>query len=58
MAKSKINDEERRLWVLNDEGLWLWLQASKHTSEREFVKKHRAEIDKVINRELSKEPVS
>jgi hypothetical protein len=21
---ARINDEERRLWVLNDEGLYLW----------------------------------
>jgi hypothetical protein len=23
----KLNDEERRLWVLNDEGLYLWARS-------------------------------
>lgn len=23
----RINDEERRLWVLNDEGLYLWARS-------------------------------
>jgi hypothetical protein len=25
--QDKFNDEERRLWVLNDEGLYLWARA-------------------------------
>lgn len=42
-----MNDDERRLWVLNDEGLYQWQQSSG-LSVREFIKKYRAELDKII----------
>ena len=48
MAKQRINDEERRLWILNDEGLYNW-QRSSGLSLRDFIKEHRQEIDDVIN---------
>jgi hypothetical protein len=43
----RLNDEERRLWVLNDEGLYNAQQESG-LSTSEFIKKHRALIDEVI----------
>jgi hypothetical protein len=39
-----MNDDERRLWVLNDETLYGWWM-STHTNVWEFIKKHRGEID-------------
>lgn len=42
-----MNDEERRLWVLNDEGLYLWHRRSG-LSMREFIRQNRAELDEVI----------
>lgn len=48
--KKRINDEERRLWVLNDASLYADFERSKHTSVMEYVKAHRQEIDAVIRR--------
>jgi len=44
----KINNEERRLWILNDEGLYNWQRESRQ-SLKEFIKTHKEEIDEVIN---------
>ena len=47
------NDEERRMWVMNDEGLYGWF-----TSERPrvgittFIRNNRQEIDEAIERFL------
>jgi Leu/Phe-tRNA-protein transferase len=49
------NDEERRLWVLNDEGLWHWYQSWcnwKRSSVRAFIRENRQEIDESIERYL------
>ena len=27
VPNARLNDEERRLWVLNDEGLYLWARS-------------------------------
>lgn len=43
-----INDEERRLWVLNDEGLYNLQQRSGRTV-RGFVRENRPLIDEVIH---------
>lgn len=42
-----MNDDERRLWVANDEALYRWQQAS-NLGEAAFVRTHRAEIDALI----------
>jgi hypothetical protein len=46
-VKLNPNDEERRLWVLNDEGLYN-MQQQSGLSTREFIKQNRALIDEVI----------
>jgi hypothetical protein len=48
MTMMKRNDEERRLWVLNDEPLYRWWK-SEGGATRTFVRNHRAEIDVVID---------
>lgn len=48
MARTKRrNDEERRLWVLNDEGLYD-MQRTSGLSMRAFIRAKRSEIDEVI----------
>ena len=51
MAKRSINDEDRRQWVLNDEGLYLMQRRSK-LSMKYFIRTYRKEIDEVINNVL------
>lgn len=51
MAKRSINDEDRRQWVLNDEGLYLMQRQSK-LSMKYFIRTYRKEIDEVINNVL------
>ena len=46
--KSTHNDEERRQWVQNDEGLYNLFRFSRK-SEREWIKQNRAMIDEVID---------
>jgi hypothetical protein len=49
-----VNDDERKLWVLNDETLYLtWKGARKNLTA--FVRENRAELDKHINAVLRKE---
>lgn len=45
--RNTINDEDRRQWILNDEGLYNW-QRRSGLSMREFIRRYRAEIDPVI----------
>lgn len=48
MSKAnRINDEERRVWIENDEGLY-YLQRRSGLSMRQFIRKNRAVIDEVI----------
>lgn len=48
-----MDDEERRLWVLNDEGLYNWFK-SERISMTLFIKTHRDELTNIINRKLGK----
>lgn len=48
-----MNDKERKLWLFNDEGLYRWWKASG-LNGREFIKRHRAEIDEVIRNVTSR----
>ncbi len=50
-----MNDEERRQWVLNDEGLYNWFMSSG-MGLYAFVKSHREEIDDAINQVLNPKP--
>ena len=42
-----MNDTERTMWVDNDEGLYNWWRSSR-LSKREFIRKHRKELDDAI----------
>lgn len=55
VKRRTINDEDRRQWVLNEEGLYWWQRRSGQ-SMRQFIREHRQEIDKVINKVLNREP--
>ena len=49
---TKINDEERRHWVMNDEGLYSLFLGSwerRHGGVKAFVRNHRALIDAAIH---------
>jgi len=46
--KRTINDEDRRQWVENDEGLYLMKRSSRLSMTR-FIRENRAFIDEVIN---------
>ncbi len=48
MKKQTINDEDRRQWVLNDEGLYdMWRRSQKPI--RTWIRENRTTIDTVIN---------
>lgn len=47
-----MNDREREMWILNDEGLYRWWLTSRQ-SKRAFIRAHRAELDAVINKVVS-----
>jgi len=51
----RLNDEERRLWVLNDEGLYNWWQSSR-LSMRRFIRENRSELDKFIRSAVEGSP--
>ena len=47
-----MNNEQRRIWVLNDEGLYhLWRKSSKPILK--FISENRELIDEVINNIVS-----
>ncbi len=55
MSKSnRLNDEDRRQWINNDEGLYNW-QRSSGLSMREFIRQNRQELDACINKVLNNE---
>jgi hypothetical protein len=43
----RLNDEDRRQWILNDEGLYNWHRGSR-LSMQAFIRQNRAEIDNAI----------
>lgn len=48
MAKrNTMNDEDRRQWINNDEGLYDWFRRSRLPLRR-FIRENRAEIDAAI----------
>jgi hypothetical protein len=52
MSKGIQNDAERSMWVNNDEGLYLWWK-DERGSLRDFVRRHRAELDAAIDQALA-----
>ena len=50
-----MDDEERRQWVLNDEGLYNWYRSSR-MSLKAFIKENRKELTDIINKALGNEP--
>ena len=47
-----MNDNERELWVRNDEGLYAMWQASRLAMHR-FLRLHRTTIDNYIKQTIS-----
>lgn len=50
-----MDDEERRMWVMNDEGLYNWWRSSR-MGLYAFIKKNRKEITDAINSVLNQKP--
>jgi hypothetical protein len=50
-----MDDEERRQWVLNDEGLYNWYRSSR-MGLYVFIKANRKELTDIINKQLGNEP--
>lgn len=50
-----MNDKERELWVLNDEGLYLWWKSSRG-GLKAWVREHREELTRIIDLILNGEP--
>lgn len=50
-----MNDREREIWVLNDEGLYNWWRRSR-LSMRAFIRANRAELDSIITAALNRKP--
>lgn len=51
MRTQRLNDEERRQWVLNDESLYRWHRAEQITLHRtlhRFIRLNRVRIDEHI----------
>lgn len=44
-----MNNRERELWLLNDEGIYDWWRMSG-LSKREFIRQNREELDRTIAR--------
>lgn len=43
-----MNNEERRQWINNDEGLYNWWRSSR-VSMMQFIRENRSEIDRCIS---------
>jgi len=58
VGKRSRNDEERELWVRNDEGLYRWWRSEMGGERklRQFIRENRTAIDEAIDRVLNKEP--
>jgi len=53
--RNKMNDEERRQWVLNDEGVYRWYIRSRMGLYR-FIRENREELTEIIEKAINKEP--
>lgn len=50
---TRMNDRERELWVLNDEGLYLGWKSTRLPIRR-FIRENRQELTDCINRALGR----
>ena len=50
--KPRLNDEDRRLWILNDEGLYN-LQRTSGQSMKRWIRENRVFVDEVITNVLT-----
>lgn len=48
-----MDDDERKNWVMNDEGLYNWY-ISERIGLTKFVKEHRKELTDIINKKLGR----
>lgn len=55
MKGDRLNDQERHLWILNDESLYNWYRSSRQ-SMRAFIRENRDEIDSAIRKTLAPPP--
>ena len=46
-----MNNNERSLWIYNDESLYFWWKRTR-LSIREFIRRNRTELDKVISKRM------
>jgi hypothetical protein len=54
-AARDLNDNDRKQWVNNDEGLYSWWKSSR-MSMREFIRANRAELTEAINKVRNRPP--
>lgn len=55
MKGNRLNDEERRLWVLNEESLYN-MQRTSRRPMRAFIRENRETIDATIRAALAPKP--
>jgi hypothetical protein len=55
IAHDRLNDSERSLWIMNDEGLYNWWKSSRQPI-RKFMSENRSDIDDAIRRALAPPP--
>lgn len=48
----RINDEERKMWIMNDEGLYNWWKESGKNINN-FVKENRKTLTGIIKNKLN-----
>jgi aspartate/tyrosine/aromatic aminotransferase len=48
-----MDDKERQMWVMNDEGLYRWWK-SERKGISDFIKEHRQELTDIINKKLGR----
>ncbi len=48
MSATRLNDEDRRQWINNDEGLYDLWRASEYTTMRAFIRENHKLIDAAI----------
>lgn len=55
MSKTRLSNEEIRLWILSDESLYLWAREGHHSDDAmykhlaKFIRTNRAELVRRIN---------
>ena len=52
---TRLNEEDRRQWVLNDEGLYNWWTRTR-LPMRKFIRDNRVVLDECIMEVLNRKP--